>query len=242
MKPSPLAAPLALLGSAALLFVATSLAADRDPNREVYFGQTHSHTSWSLDAYLIGNLLTTPEDAYKYSMGLPVKHPAGFDVQIRGRPLDFQGVTDHSEYVGVMALANDPTSDLSKTPTGKRLQAKTPAEFNAVFQWLAGSLAKQQPIKELLSPAIAGSVWQKTIAIADKYYKPGKFTTFVAYEWTAAPNFRNMHRNVIFRDSNMCRRCRLQPLTHLARKTSGPGWTINARKEMNCWRSRTMQT
>src|SRR5262245_8075875 len=134
-------------------------------------------------------------------MGLPVKHPAGFEVQIKGRPLDFHGVTDHSEYAGVISLANDPTSDLSKTAVGKRLQAKTPAEFNAVFQWLAGSLAKHEPIKELLSPEIAGTVWQKNIEIADKYYQPGKFTTFVAYEWTSAPNFRNMHRNVFFKDS-----------------------------------------
>ena len=172
-----------------------------NPNRECFFGQTHTHTSWSMDAYLIGNHITTPEDAYKYSMGLPVKHPAGFDVQLKGRPLDFQGVTDHSEYAGVFALANDPTSDLSKLPIAKKLKADTPEQFNALFQWIAGSLAKREPIKELLDPAVAGSVWKKNNDIADQYYKPGKFTTFAAYEWTAAPNFQNMHRNVFFRDS-----------------------------------------
>jgi hypothetical protein len=62
-------------------------------------------------------------------------------------------------------------------------------------------MAKNEPIKELNDPKLAGSVWQKMIAIADQYYKPGKFTTFVAYEWTSAPNGRNMHCNVIFRDS-----------------------------------------
>ena len=172
-----------------------------NPDRDVFFGQTHTHTSWSMDAYLIGNHITTPEDAYKYSMGLPVKHPAGFDVQLKGRPLDFQGVTDHSEYAGVFALANDPTSDLSKLPIAKKLKADTPEQFNALFQWIAGSLAKREPIKELLDPAVAGSVWKKNNDIADKYYKPGKFTTFAAYEWTAAPDFQNMHRNVFFRDS-----------------------------------------
>ena len=202
MKTKPLATTIrTLLGSTAILLAASALAVEKNPDRQVFFGQTHSHTSWSVDAYLIGNHLTTPEDAYKYSMGLPVKHPAGFDVQIRGRPLDFHGVTDHSEYAGVISMANDPSTAISKTAVGKRLQAKTPAEFNAVFQWIAGSLAKHEPIKELVSPEIAGTVWQKNIEIADKYYKPGTFTTFVAYEWTSAPNFRNMHRNVFFRDS-----------------------------------------
>jgi len=172
-----------------------------NPDRDVFFGQTHTHTSWSMDAYLIGNHITTPEDAYKYSMGMPVKHPAGFEVQLKGRPLDFQGVTDHSEYAGVIALANDPTSDLSKLPIAKKVKADTPEQFNAVFQWIAGSLAKREPIKELLDPAVAGSVWKKNNDIADMYYKPGKFTTFAAYEWTATPNFQNMHRNVFFRDS-----------------------------------------
>ena len=83
--------------------------------RNAYFGQTHQHTSWSLDAYILGNTVTGPEEAYQYSMGQPIKHPAGYDVQIK-TPLDFQGVTDHSEYVGVVRLANDPNSPLSKLP------------------------------------------------------------------------------------------------------------------------------
>ena len=87
----------ALLGSAATFLVLASAEAQE---RQAYFGQTHQHTSWSLDAYIIGNTVTGPEEAYQYSMGQTIKHPAGFDVKIK-TPLDFQGVTDHSEYVGV---------------------------------------------------------------------------------------------------------------------------------------------
>src|SRR5262245_26441165 len=120
MKIKPHPAIRALLGSAALLLAITATVAAPNPDRECYFGQTHSHTSWSVDAYLIGNHITTPEDAYKYSMGMPIKHPAGFEVQIKGRPLDFHGVTDHSEYAGVIAMANDPNNPLSKMPVAKR--------------------------------------------------------------------------------------------------------------------------
>ena len=85
-----------------------AIAQTKNPDREAYFGETHVHTSWSLDAWLIGNRLTDPGDAYKYFKGEPIKHPLGYEVKI-DTPLDWAGVTDHSEYVGVIKLANDPS-------------------------------------------------------------------------------------------------------------------------------------
>ena len=190
----------ALLVSSVLTMTGAPAFAQGPPQREAFFGQTHSHTSWSMDAYIIGNHITGPEEAYKFSLGQPVKHPAGFEVKLR-RPLDFHGVTDHSEYAGMIRLANDPSSAVSKMAIAQRLKVRSPADVVPIFKWLAGSLAKNEPIKELLDPAVAGTVWKENIAIADKYYQPGKFTTFVAYEWTSAPNSRNMHRNVFFKDS-----------------------------------------
>ena len=38
---------------------------------------------------------------------------------------------------------------------------------------------------------------------AEAHYEPGVFTTFIAFEWTSAPNAGNMHRNVIFRDNTV---------------------------------------
>jgi hypothetical protein len=76
-------------------------AAQGDPaSREAFFGETHLHTSWSLDAWIFGNHATGPADAYKYAKGETIKHPLGYDITIT-TPLDFMGVTDHSEYVGV---------------------------------------------------------------------------------------------------------------------------------------------
>jgi hypothetical protein len=188
-----------LLGFA-FVTATSALAFAQAPQREAFFGQTHSHTSWSMDAYIIGNHITGPAEAYQFSLGQAIKHPAGFEVKLR-RPLDFHGVTDHSEYAGMVRLANDPSSSVSKLPVAEKLKVRKPADAIPIFKWLAGSLAKNEPIKELLDPAAAGTVWKENIAIADKYYRPGKFTTFVAYEWTSAPNSRNMHRNVFFKDS-----------------------------------------
>ena len=93
----------------------------RQPDRDAYFGETHIHTSWSLDAWLLGNQLTGPADSYKYFKGQTIKHPAGYDIKIV-TPLDWAGVTDHSEYVGVTLHANDPNSPLSKLAAAQPLK------------------------------------------------------------------------------------------------------------------------
>jgi hypothetical protein len=43
--------------------------------------------------------------------------------------------------------------------------------------------------------------WKNNIEATEAQYKPGKFTTFHAFEWSAAPQGGNLHRNVIFRDN-----------------------------------------
>ncbi|RFB96527.1 hypothetical protein B5K08_09160 [Rhizobium leguminosarum bv. trifolii] len=185
-----------LLSSTVLALPVTAAFAQE---RHAYFGQTHQHTSWSLDAYIIGNTVTGPEEAYQYSMGQTIKHPAGFDVKIK-TPLDFQGVTDHSEYVGVVRLANDPTSPISKLPVAAKLKVTKDNSATKIFEFLADSIASHKPLTELVDPAVVGSVWKQNVAIADKYNKPGQFTAFCSYEWTSMPNNQNMHRNVFFKD------------------------------------------
>src|SRR5438034_10192985 len=104
-----------------------------NPDRDAYFGETHVHTSWSLDAFAIGNILTTPGEAYKYFKGEPIKHPLGYEVKI-DTPLDWAGVTDHSEYAGVVNLANEPGSAVSKIPEAEPLilKSKTKEEMERV--------------------------------------------------------------------------------------------------------------
>jgi len=190
-----------ILTLAALTAALTAWAEAPNPNRNAYFGETHLHTSWSVDAWIFGNRITGPADAYKYAKGETIKHPMGFDIKI-DTPLDFMGVTDHSEYVGVTKQANTPGSYVSKLPAAQPLIIKDPnsqEDTNRVFSYLL-KLAGSAPVPALVDPKVTSTVWKENVKLADEANEPGKFTAFCAYEWTSMPDQRNLHRNVFFRD------------------------------------------
>ena len=171
-----------------------------NPERNAYFGETHIHTSWSVDAWVMGNRITGPDEAYKYAQGQTIKHPLGFDIKI-DTPLDFMGVTDHAEYVGVTKEANTPGSYVSKLPEAQPMIMKDPnsqAEQQQVFSYLL-KLAASPPVEAFMNPKVTSTVWKENVRIADENNHPGKFTAFCSYEWTSMPGNRNLHRNVFFR-------------------------------------------
>jgi len=179
---------------------APAAAPQPNPERNAYYGETHLHTSWSVDAWVMGNRITGPADAYKYAQGETIKHPMGFDIKI-DTPMDFMGVTDHSEYVGVTREANTPGSYVSKLPEAQPMIMKDPnskEEQNRVFSYLL-KLNSGAPVKALMDPKITSTVWKENVKIADEQNKPGTFTAFCSYEWTSMPGNRNLHRNVFFR-------------------------------------------
>jgi hypothetical protein len=200
-----------LLGVALVALMATSALAQETPQRDVVFGETHVHTSWSFDAYIFGNHITGPADAYKYALGEPIDHPLGYKIEIT-HPLDWMGVTDHSEYVGTIRLANDPNSPISKLPIAEKLKVRDAADIQRIYLWLTATMFDMKPVKELVSPEVAGTVWKDTVAIADEFNKPGKFTAFCSYEWTSTPDNRNLHRNVFFKD---CKKVPEMPFSSL---------------------------
>ena len=172
-----------------------------NPDRNAYFGEEHIHTSWSLDAWVMGNRITGPDEALKYAQGQTIKHPMGYDIKI-DTPMDFMGVTDHSEYVNVTKEANTPGSVLSKMPEAQPLILRNPndpAEVQKVFLYLL-SLTSKPPIKAFMSPEVAGTAWNDNVKIADDNNHPGKFTAFCSYEYTSQYDNRNLHRNIFFRD------------------------------------------
>jgi hypothetical protein len=173
-----------------------------NPLKNAYFGDLHMHTRNSFDAYIF-NVRATPNDAYKYAKGGTIKHAAGFDVKLNSGPLDFLAVTDHSEYLGVLPNINTPGTEFSKVPYAKDLFSKDLNVVNAAFRKFGDSLREGKRMPEFTDMGPTKSAWQEEIDAAKSNYEPGKFTTLVAYEFTSAPDGRNLHRNVIFGDYNV---------------------------------------
>ena len=179
-------------------FQAAYSASDKPENRQVLFGETHLHTVLSFDAYIFGNR-NTPEDAYRYAKGETIKHPAGFEMTL-SEPLDFQSVTDHAIYLGMLPAMHDPKQQVSKHPISLEMRkANTQMERIGAFQKLFPYLNKNDKPDDLVDVDIMKSAWQEIIDTANRHNEPGKFSTLIGYEYTSGPENQNLHRNVFFR-------------------------------------------
>jgi hypothetical protein len=173
-----------------------------NPDRNAYFGDLHVHTYLSNDAYIF-NVRRTPDDAYRFARGEAIGHASGFDVRLAGGPLDFAAVTDHAEYIATMRDAGDPNSPLSKAPFVKDLFSPDPAQILKAFSAFTRRRQEGTLPKEFNDPAIGSRAWAEIQDAAARNNQPGRFTTLVGYEYTSAPDGRNLHRNVIFRTAKV---------------------------------------
>ena len=184
-----------------------SVSIDRNPNRNAYFGDTHIHTRYSFDAYLMGTR-ATPDDAYIFAKGAAIEHASGFKMQMK-KPLDFLAVTDHAFYLGAMREAAEGSGPLSELEIARIARSiKTPADSRAAFvsaiDYLQSVAANPDQEDVLDDHDVRRTTWQSIIDSAERHNDPGNFTTFVGYEYTTSgPEFENLHRNVIFRNSNV---------------------------------------
>ena len=170
-----------------------------NPLKNVYFGEQHLHTQNSFDAYTVGVRQTWAE-AYQYAMGEEVKLSTTGKKMQRKTPYDWVAITDHSEYFAVMKGMGDPKNPLSKSSLAKSLDSTNPKQIKEAAVKIISTTLTGIPLKEFVEPSVLKKGWQDYIAVADKYNKPGKFTTIVAYEWTSIPDGQNMHRNVFFKE------------------------------------------
>ncbi len=167
---------------------------------QLLWGDTHLHTSYSGDAFAMGDETADPDTAYRFAKGQPVIHPySRVRVQLK-RPLDFLVVADHAEYMGLMQLVRDKSPLLENTENGKRLmQLWDEKGSKAVYYNAAGSIVKGTPYQDLLTQVIRQPIWDKIIQAAETNNEPGVFTTFIGWEWSSMPGGANLHR-VVFTD------------------------------------------
>ena len=199
-----------------------------DALKNVYWGELHVHTKESLDAVLFGTT-TTPEDAYRFARGKPLRSPGGELMQL-ARPLDFVAVTDHAEGFGLRTRCGD--SDLTWFEQLNCWVMETPGFTTALF--FASRQARMETETDPDQPAgvyrnrpregrMLGNVpicsgeggperclrdsnldWARYIELADRYNEPGVFTTFSAYEYSPVlEGAGKHHRNVIFNGDDL---------------------------------------
>jgi len=187
----------------ALPKVAYSPYVNRDFPTRPFFGDTHLHTAFSMDAGAFGARLA-PKDAYRFARGEQVTSNTGQPVKL-SRPLDFLVVTDHSDNMGFFPDLFAGKPDLLVDPTGRKWydMIKSGKGAEAAIEIIVAFSHGTFPNDLMYFPGTRAyrSAWQETIAAAEQFNDPGRFTAFIGYEWTSNTGGNNLHRNVVFRDN-----------------------------------------
>lgn len=182
-----------------------------DPLRRLFFGDLHVHTGYSFDAHAF-DVKHTPDDAYRFAQGAELRlPPLGPDgegtqrIQLR-RPLDFVAVTDHSEFLGEVEACTLPGSETYDSAGCRAYrQGGGPAIAKIGLTLAFGDPQRDRDICSedgSVCARRAGQVWQRTQQAAERAYDRSaacRFTSFVAYEYSAAPGLSTLHRNILFR-------------------------------------------
>lgn len=169
------------------LVLAQAVGASNDYPSQVYWGDTHLHSSFSADANIIGNTDLPPSKAYAFAKGQVVEVSPGVSAQL-DRPLDFLVVSDHSEYLGALKVNRE--RDMMKV-VGQLAQ-----DFFTAIMNMANLTEDAKDDTAL----IREDTWQQSIQMAEQANDPGTFSAIAGFEWTSMPGGDNLHRVVMFRD------------------------------------------
>ncbi len=182
-----------------------------------FFGDTHLHTSYSVDAGAFGARLG-PRDAYLFAKGNEVTASSGQPAKLR-RPLDFLVVADHSDGMGLFPMLLEGSPEVMGDPQGKKWHEMiNSGQGNAAALDIIGNFGTgtiSMAFMPLPGTKAYASAWKATIDAAEEANDPGRFTAFIGFEWTSNTGGNNLHRNVIFRDAGD-KASKVEPFTTMA--------------------------
>jgi hypothetical protein len=171
----------------------------------VYWGDTHLHTSNSIDAFAFGTKLG-PEDALRFARGEEVTATGGLKAKL-DRALDFLVIADHSGGLGATQALYDAPRMFIRDPTllrwhdtmheGPEGRLKVTGELIDLVGRNALPAAMNDPEAQKRRTA---KIWTTHSSIVERYNEPGKFSAFMGFEYTLMPRGDNLHRVVMFRD------------------------------------------
>jgi hypothetical protein len=170
------------------------------------WGDSHLHTSLSLDANLFGNRLA-PSEAYRFARGEEVVSSTGQAVRL-SRPLDWLVIADHSDGMGFTSDIAAGKPQLMKYEQAARWNKGMTEGGDAAVQAaldLITTFANDKMNPEMFALYSPGSklyknLWEEVVAKAEEFNDPGRFTALIGFEWTSLIEGNNMHRVVIMRD------------------------------------------
>jgi hypothetical protein len=176
--------------------------AEEDLPMNLYWGDTHLHSSYSVDANTMGNTGLSPAQAYRFARGETVRANNGMLARL-DVPLDFLVVSDHAEQLGMMLKLREGDPRVLQDPQARRIHeimsgGETDEAAGEVMREFLARMAKGEAM--LPNPTVSRDVWRDSIAIADEYNDPGNFTTLIGFEWTSMPDSNNLHRVVVYAD------------------------------------------
>lgn len=167
---------------------------------KVLWGDTHLHTSLSLDARAFG-VTVGPEGAYRLARGEEITTSHGEKIKL-SRPLDWLVVADHSDAMGAMNKIIEGDPNLLRDPTirdwHERIAQGGDSALNATMDIIQTFTEGKSP-DIIMEHSFANSIWSRYLKTAEKYNEPGRFTAMIGYEWTPTPGGDNLHRNVLYR-------------------------------------------
>jgi hypothetical protein len=170
----------------------------------VFWGDTHLHTSFSIDAGSFGNRLGL-DDAYRFARGDEVTTSTGLKARL-SRPLDFLVIADHSDAMGFFPDLFSGAPHILGDPLGREWYDRIQAGDGVAVALEIIGMASQGKFPDFIEVGYSPeskpyrNAWQTTVDAAEAFNDPGHFTAFIGYEWTSLVRGNNMHRVVIYRD------------------------------------------